>query len=92
MNMVKSVDYSVCINCKLCESICMADVFMFNKKTGKVEIRYPDDCYNCFECYSICPVDALSFVPEMSKKFNTRNRWNQIKNAILSENAENGSN
>ncbi len=85
--MVKNIDYTVCTNCRLCESICMSDVFGFNDKSGKVELAYPDDCYNCFECYSICPADALSFVPGSPRKFNVRRRWEQLKRELLAESA-----
>jgi NAD-dependent dihydropyrimidine dehydrogenase PreA subunit len=31
-----------------------------NEKTGKAEIRYPQDCQVCRLCLRYCPVDAIT--------------------------------
>lgn len=78
--MIKDIDRLSCINCGLCDYVCQMDVFRFYNQ--EISIEYPDDCYNCLECLYICPTDAIIFGPGVSKKFDIRERWQQIKEAL----------
>ncbi len=48
-----------CIGCGTCVSTCPTDVIRLNEKTGKAEIRYPQDCQVCYLCQQYCPMDAI---------------------------------
>lgn len=49
-----------CIGCGTCVPTCPTDVIRMNEKTGKAEIRYPQDCQVCYLCQQYCPVDAIT--------------------------------
>lgn len=60
-----------CIGCGTCVRACPTDVLRLNKKTGRAEIRYPQECQVCMLCQQYCPVDAItigsgSSVPTMT--------------------------
>ncbi len=49
-----------CIGCGTCVPTCPTDVLRMNEKTGKAEIKYPQDCQVCYLCQQYCPVDAIN--------------------------------
>jgi len=77
---IEKVDEILCINCGLCENICPTDVLRRDGK--KIHIAYPDDCCSCMECLSICPMDAVILNGKIPRKFDSRLRWEQIKEGL----------
>lgn len=78
--MVKNVDETKCVNCRLCEYYCPDDVFRF--KEGKVVIAYQEDCCNCWQCHKICPVDALMMNDAVPKQYDASTRWERHKELL----------
>jgi len=76
--MIKKIDETTCINCRLCEYFCPMDVFRC--KEEKVYIAYIGDCCNCWQCRRICPVNAI-VLDENSfpKKYDGGERWRRVK-------------
>jgi NAD-dependent dihydropyrimidine dehydrogenase PreA subunit len=80
---IEKIDEILCINCGLCENICPTDVLRGDDKT--IHIAYPDDCCNCMECLFICPTDAVLLNTKIPRKFDSRLRWNQIKEDLQTQ-------
>jgi len=78
--MIKSIDEITCINCGLCESVCVMDIF--RSKEGKVYIAYHGDCCNCLRCLFVCPVDAITITPGIPKKYDGRPKWKRVKEML----------
>jgi len=53
------IDYSLCINCRLCIEYCRFDAISLNK--GKTTIN-EISCDGCKLCYRICPEKAISMI------------------------------
>jgi ferredoxin len=78
--MIKNINASLCINCGLCEDSCPTDIF--RRDQGQVYVAYVEDCCDCGRCLSVCPVDAVVFIPGVPKKYDTIQRWKQIKQEL----------
>ena len=83
--MVKGINQQICTKCRLCEDVCMQDVYHFNEESNVMEVSYPGDCCNCFECYFACGVEAITMTADSPAKFSPKKRWEQIKTALLEE-------
>ena len=84
--MIKNIDKSACVECRLCEYYCPEDVFRY--EDGVVNVVYARDCCNCWQCSRICPVDAIrkgvNLIPDTyPKKFNGGYRWEKVKQMCL---------
>jgi ferredoxin len=80
---IKNIDEVLCTGCGLCEDVCPTDIF--RRKDNRMHIAYPADCCHCLQCLMVCPVDAVTFVPGVPKKFDSGQRWKQMKAALTGE-------
>ncbi|MFX1499034.1 MAG: ferredoxin family protein, partial [Promethearchaeota archaeon] len=49
-----------CIGCKLCIEVCPRNLYTFNEKDKKVDLRFPSRCINCNACIKRCLANCLS--------------------------------
>ena len=50
-----TIDYSLCVNCKICYNVCPLDVYTWDEKLRLPVVSYPDECYHCGVCEIDCP-------------------------------------
>ena len=60
---VQKIIEDKCVNCKTCLVSCPMDVFGIDEATGRVSVKYPQDCVMCLICIADCPAGAISAVP-----------------------------
>ncbi len=49
-----------CIGCRLCNTVCPANVFEFNSEAKKSFVANPDACQACGACIQNCPKEAIN--------------------------------
>lgn len=54
------IDYSKCIDCGLCASVCPRNIIVDLKKDKRKPLEVTSDCIGCGICKRVCPVDAIS--------------------------------
>ncbi|CAG0990802.1 2-oxoglutarate ferredoxin oxidoreductase subunit delta [Anaerolineae bacterium] len=50
-----TIDYSLCVNCKICYNVCPLDVYSWDAELNLPVVSYPDECYHCGVCEIDCP-------------------------------------
>ena len=53
-----SIEYSKCVYCRTCLSICPWGVY--EDVGGRVEVSRVDQCVACNSCIAACPADAIT--------------------------------
>jgi nitroreductase/NAD-dependent dihydropyrimidine dehydrogenase PreA subunit len=53
------INQTSCTNCVACYDVCPYYVIGKEKNTGRVFIRYPDQCRSCGHCIAVCPAGAV---------------------------------
>ena len=48
-----------CIGCMMCLEVCPRNVFIFNQKDKKVDLKFPKKCVNCNACVKRCLGECL---------------------------------
>jgi ferredoxin len=48
-----------CIGCKVCIDICPRNLYVFDEKDKKVDLRTPEKCINCNACVKRCLAQCL---------------------------------
>ena len=56
---VKRVDPSLCIGCRVCFLSCPEDVYRFDDEKRIPVVKYPKDCVGCLFCGLLCPTHAI---------------------------------
>jgi 2-oxoglutarate ferredoxin oxidoreductase subunit delta len=60
---IAGINYEACTGCNECVDICSMDVIRIDSVTGKVIIKYPEDCMCCYMCEIKCPGEAITVSP-----------------------------
>jgi len=56
-----NIDYSKCVECRLCADVCPTHAITMTIKDGRVVPQYDADrCILCHKCVEICPTEAIS--------------------------------
>jgi len=56
-----NIDYSECVECRLCADVCPTQAITMTIKDGRVVPQYDVDlCILCHKCVDICPTEAIS--------------------------------
>ena len=56
---IEKIDDDLCLGCGVCINSCPTDVIRMNEKSGKAEIRYPEECTLCAVCEMDCSEGAI---------------------------------
>ena len=51
-----------CIGCKMCIEVCPRNVYFFNTRENKVDIKYSEKCINCNACVKQCLAHCLMII------------------------------
>jgi electron transport complex protein RnfB len=54
------IDYSACINCKTCVSLCPMGVY--KDQGDQVAVAAPQECIACMGCVAACPAQCITVV------------------------------
>jgi len=56
------IDRKKCTGCGTCFTHCPGDLFAFDRKLKRPEVRYPEECWHCGVCRMDCPEEAIRIV------------------------------
>ena len=65
--MAHKIDYSKCVNCKLCYERCPECVYELDEE-GKVYVKRPEACWLCGACRFDCPKNCIEIIYDASAK------------------------
>ena len=66
--MIDRIIDELCNGCRICDLACPMDVLYADEESGRVVIKYRDDCMTCFNCEVVCPAGAVVVDPKKTNK------------------------
>jgi NAD-dependent dihydropyrimidine dehydrogenase PreA subunit len=57
-----SIERIRCIGCKVCIEVCPRNLYHFNDKDNKVDLKNPEKCINCNACVKRCLANCLNII------------------------------
>ena len=65
------IDAEKCIDCKLCEKVCLMDIKLLDYKNEGKRIQ-STECILCYTCKRACPTDAITSTIKFDGGFNEK--------------------